>query len=280
MDQLTTGDLFKRFLVDCDAQGMSPRSLPGYKSALKMFGLYIDLAGVDILKVDREALRGFIVHSRERRRSQRSIELIFSVLSSFYEYLKYEGLVSSNPVLDVRKRYLRRYKDNGDGHERQLISVEDMARMINSTMDIRDKAIITLLAKTGIRRNELISLDVSDVDFIENQIRLKPTAKRTNRTIFIDDECSFILRRWLRVREGVNRRKSTALFLSSWGLRSSRNDVYLAVTKAAERIGRHNPESDRMEDHFSPHNCRHWFTTHLTGVYKILAQPISTYRFL
>ena len=259
---------------------MSPRSLPGYKSALKMFGLYIDLAGVDILKVDREALRGFIVHSRERRRSQRSIELIFSVLSSFYEYLKYEGLVSSNPVLDVRKRYLRRYKDNGDGHERQLISVEDMARMINSTMDIRDKAIITLLAKTGIRRNELISLDVSDVDFIENQIRLKPTAKRTNRTIFIDDECSFILRRWLRVREGVNRRKSTALFLSSWGLRSSRNDVYLAVTKAAEHIGRHNPESDRMEDHFSPHNCRHWFTTHLTGVYKILAQPISTYRFL
>jgi integrase/recombinase XerD len=263
MDQLTTEALFKRFLDDCDAQGMSPRSLPGYKSALKMFGLYIDLAGGNILEVDQGALRGFIVYSRDQGRSQRSIKLIFSVLSSFYEYLKYEGLVSSNPVLDVRKRYLRRYKDNGDGHERQLISVEDMARMINSTMDIRDKAIITLLAKTGIRRNELISLDVSDVDFIENQIRLKPTAKRTNRTIFIDDECSFILRRWLRVREGMNRHKETALFLSSWSLRSSRNDVYLAVTKAAGRIGKHNPESDRMEDHFSPHNCRHWFTTHL-----------------
>jgi len=263
MDQLTNEGVFKRFLEDCDAQGMSPRSLPGYKSALKMFGLYIDQSGVDILEVGQEALRGFIVHSRDRGRSQRSIKLIFSVLSSFYEYLKYEGLVTSNPVLDVRKRYLRRYKDNGDSHERQLISVEDIARMINSTMDIRDKAIIALLAKTGIRRNELISLDITDVDFIENQIRLKPTAKRTNRTIFIDDECSFVLRRWLRVREGLNRRKSTALFLSSWGLRSSRNDVYLAVTKAAGRVGLHDPCSERMEDHFSPHNCRHWFTTHL-----------------
>ena len=263
MDRLTSEDLFKRFLKDCEARGMSQRSIQGYKSALKMFGLYIRQAGVDILKVDREALRGFIVHSREIGRSQRSIELIFSVLSSFYEYLEYERLLSSNPVLAVRKRYLRRYKDNGDGHERQLISVEDMAKMINSEMDIKDKAIITLLAKTGIRRNELISLDVSDVDFVENQIRLKPTAKRTNRTVFIDDECSFILRRWLRVREGLNQHKETALFLSSWGFRSSRNDVYLAVTKAAERVGLHNPKSGRLEDHFSPHACRHWFTTHL-----------------
>ena len=120
-------------------------------------------------------------------------------------------------MLAVRKRYLKCYKENGDGHERQLISVEDMAGLINCTMDIRDKAIITLLAKTGIRRNELITLDVSDVDLIENRIRLKPTAKRTNRTVFIDDECAFILRRWLRVREGVNKKTSASLIPEHMG---------------------------------------------------------------
>jgi len=255
--------LMESYLQDCRIRGMSPRSLPGYKSALKMFGLYLSSKGVDVLAVDREVLKGFLEHSRERGLSQRTIELSFSVLSSFYEYLVYEGRIPSNPVLAVRKRYLECYKDNGDGHERQLISVEDMAGMINSTLDIRDKAIITLLAKTGIRRNELISLDVSDVDFVENRIRLKPTAKRTNRTLFIDDEAAFILRRWLKLRQDVNGHESPSLFLSTWSNRISRNDVYLAVTKAAERVGLHNPESDRMEDHFSPHNCRHWFTTHL-----------------
>jgi len=65
------------------------------------------------------------------------------------------------------------------------------------------------------------------------------------------------------VREGVNRKKETALFISSWGNRISRNDVSQAVTNAAERVGLHNPQSERMEDRFSPHCCRHWFTTHL-----------------
>lgn len=77
-------------------------------------------------------------------------------------------------MLVVRRRYLRRHKDNGDGHERQLISVEDMARMINSTLDTRDKAIVAPPVKTGIRRNELISLDVSDVDLVEHKIGLSP----------------------------------------------------------------------------------------------------------
>ena len=35
------------------------------------------------------------------------------------------------------------------------------------------------------------------------------------------------------------------------------------VEKVATQVGLHDPNSDRMEDHFSPHCCRHWFTTHL-----------------
>ena len=251
------------YLQDCEVRGMSPRSLPGYKSALKDFNNYLDSIGSDIINVDKSTLKSYLEHSRQRGLSPRSIDLTFSVLSSFYEYLIYEDQVSLNPISAIRKRYLRRYKDNGDPHERQLISVEDAARVIKAEPDIRNKAILAMLFKTGMRRNELITLDVSDVDLIENSLRLKPTGKRTNRTLFIDDECSFILRRWLRVREGINRKKESALFLSAWGNRISRNGVYEAVTNAAARVGLHNPESERMEDHFSPHCCRHWLTTHL-----------------
>jgi len=145
----------------------------------------------------------------------------------------------------------------------RLITIEEMARLINSTLDIRDKAIITLLAKTGIRRKELITLDVDDIDWVEQSIRLKPTPKRTNRTAFFDDETAFILHRWIRVRESRNAQGTISLFINEQGGRLNRNGVYTAVTKAAEKVGLHNPNSDRMEDHFSPHNCRHWFTTNL-----------------
>lgn len=146
---------------------------------------------------------------------------------------------------------------------RKLISVEEMAALINSTMDSRDKAIITLLAKTGIRRNELVSLDVEDIDWVDQKIRLKPAHKRTNRIIFFDDETAVVLHRWLRARKARKGCDSPALFISDWGTRINRNGVYQVVTEAAKRVGLHNPSSDQMEDHFSPHCCRHWFTTHL-----------------
>jgi len=263
MDKLTTEDLVSLFLKDCETRGMSPRSLPGYKSALKMFAQYLQQHDSNALELSKETLREFIDYMRQKDLSQRSLEITFSVLSSFYEYLTYEGHVQANPVLPIRKRYLKRYKDNDDGHERKLISVEEMARMINSEMNIRNRAIILLLAKTGIRRNELVTLDVSDVDFIEQKIRLKPTAKRNNRTVFFDDETAWVLKRWLRVREGVNRKRLPALFLNQEGKRLDRNGVYEVVSRAAERVGLHDRNSERIEDHFGPHCCRHWFCTWL-----------------
>ncbi|MHC1686333.1 MAG: tyrosine-type recombinase/integrase [Methanothrix sp.] len=77
---------------------------------------------------------------------------------------------------------------------------------------MRNKAIIVFLAKTGISRHELVELDISDVDLVEMKIRLKPTAKITNRTVFFNDECSSILRRWLKIREGMNRNLSSRIW--------------------------------------------------------------------
>jgi len=256
--------LVAAYLQDCKIRGMSPRSFPGYHAALRAYLKYLDGNSVLLLEVGQESLIDFIRYLRlERKVAQRTIELTFSVISSLYEYLIFAGHLDVNPVLPVRKRYLKRYKNNGDPHERQLISVEDMARMITATMDIRDRAVLTMLAKTGMRRNELISLDVVDINLIENCIRLKPTAKRSNRTLFIDDECSFILRRWLTIRAEENKKNSPALFLNHECDRMQRRGVSDVVYKAAMRVGLHNPASDRMEEHFSPHCCRHWFTTHL-----------------
>jgi integrase/recombinase XerD len=255
--------LIQDFVKDCQLRGMSPRSIPHYGYIPRVFKNYLEGQGVDFQTVDKDHLRGFIEYLRiEKGVAGKTVENYFAVLSTFYDYLTFEGLVSSNPVLPIRRRYLRRYKDNSM-QERQLISVEAMGRLINSEMDIRNKAIIALLAKTGIRRGELISLDVDDVDLVEMRIKLKPTAKRSNRIVFFDAETAFILRRWLKVREGRNKKGIPALFLNVMGDRLDRGGVLLLVAEATRRVGLHNPDSERMEDRFSPHCCRHWFTTHL-----------------
>jgi len=259
-------ELIERFRKDCSIRGMTPESIVRYISTIRIFCKYLNGKGLALLQADREMLRDFVEYLRlEKGVSQKTLENYFTEISSFYEFLTYEGLVESNPVAAVRKRYLRRYKSNGgdEEHTHKLISVEEMAQLINSTLDIRDKAIITLLAKTGIRRRELISLDVSDLNFIDQSILLKPTAKRTNRLVFFDSEAALMLKKWLRIREGRNEKKSQALFLNSEGERLERTGVSHAVLEAAKRVGLHDASSLRLEDHFSPHCCRHWFTTHL-----------------
>jgi integrase/recombinase XerD len=253
--------LIEDFMQDLDLSGKTRMTVLHYGYCLKNYAIY--LAGKDPLNADKDTLRGFISYLKEQGKTTKTIENYFSVLSSFYEYLVLEEKTAANPVIAVRKRYLRRYKDNDDGQARKLISVEEMANLINCTLDLRDRAVIILLAKTGIRRHELVDLDVSDVDLIDLKIRLKPTAKRTNRTVFFDDECALILRRWLNIRESMNKKNSSALFLNAEGDRLNRSGVYNLVTNAARCAGLHNPASDRLEDHFTPHCCRHWYCTHL-----------------
>ena len=265
MLQLTSPEeLLKSFVEDCKLRGMTEESIRRYKSSLRIFLKFIEQKEASLNSVDMNVLRDFLRYLRfERKIKEKTLENYFSALSAFYDYLAFEGLVSSNVILPFRKRYLRRYKNGFDDPERRLLSVEEMSRLVNSIMDPRDKAMAVLLAKTGIRRGELIRLDVDDINWEDYSITLKPTPKRSNRIVFFDDECAIVLKRWLRVREKLNP-KTNALFISYNTLgRLSRNGVWNAIVKYAKRLGFHNPNSTRLEDHFGPHCFRHWFTTWL-----------------
>ncbi|MEM2873507.1 MAG: tyrosine-type recombinase/integrase [Nitrososphaerales archaeon] len=256
--------LIANFCQDCRLRGMSEESIRRYRSSLLIFMKFLTRRGGGIQDVDMQLLKQFLQHIKcDRNAKYKTIENYFSALSAFSDYMVFEGLASANIVLPFRKRYLKRYKDDYEDPERKLLSIEEMSRLVNSIMDPRDKAIAVLLAKTGIRRGELLKLDVDDINWSDYSITLKPTPKRSNRLVFFDDECAVALRRWLRVREELSP-KTKALFVSYQSLnRLDRNGLWTAIVKYAKRLGFHKPDSDRLEDHFGPHCFRHWFTTWL-----------------
>lgn len=259
--------LIQGFLDDCRLRNLSSESIRSYKSNLRIMSQFLKELGYSLLNLDKRALKAVLGYLIEKRQvSSKTVDNYFCALSSFYHYLVYEDLTETNPVLPFGKRYLNQYKKptSNPGIKRRLLSVKEMARLINSILNPRDKAIVTLLAKTGIRRGELIDIDLDDIDWAKQSIRLKPKRKRSNSLVFFDDECARILKRWLKARRNYDVNSGCrALFVGEQGGRLKRNGVYCAVTKHAERIGLHNPRSDRTEDHFTPHCCRHWFTTHL-----------------
>ena len=206
--------LLEMFCEDCRLRGMTEESIRRYRSSLRIFLKFLRREGTSIDRVDVQELRRFLQHIKfERGASHKTVENYFSAISAFYDYLVFEGLIRTNIILPFRRRYLKRYKNDYDDPERKLLTVEEMSRLVNSIMDPRDKAIAVLLAKTGIRRGELLRIDVDDINWEDYSITLKPTPKRSNRTVFFDDECAIVLRRWLRVREKL-KPKSKALFIS------------------------------------------------------------------
>lgn len=255
--------IMEAFKKDCKVRNMTPESIRRYISCVRIFNEFCQRNDINPIKIDEEGLLDFLTYLREdRKNSQKTVMNVFNSLSTFFEFLVYNKQVNKNPIIPVRKRYVRTYKKENKQSERQLLSVEEMAHLISTVFNPRDRAMMMLFAKTGIRRNELITLDIDDVDIIEGRILLKPTAKRSNRTIFIDKECSVVLRKWLCIRDNINT-DTRALFINSVQKRVTRTDVYDSVVRWAEKAGYHNPKSKRKEKHFSPHCFRHWFTTHL-----------------
>jgi integrase/recombinase XerD len=253
-------DLTESFLQDCQDRGMTPETLHTYRWNVEDFLNYLN--GKIPEEVGRMELKGYLDLLRGRCVSKKTAGLYFAALKTFYDYLVYEELISSNPIDPIRKRYLQSYKNNGLNHTHKIISVEEAAALVNSLVDIRDKALVILLFKTGVRKRELIAMDVEDINWQEQSITLKPTAKRTNRIVFFDYESEQYLRRWLKARAHRAKPGERALFVGTKG-RLEKGGVHKVIVQAALRIGLHDPESPDMEDHFSAHCARHWFTTHL-----------------
>lgn len=261
--------LIKEYLDDAEVIGLAKRTIENYRSCIKAFAIFL---GKDLVDIDITDLKRFKIYLEKKKGNRfgeplksNSVNRYFSSIQSLLEFLEYEEYIDSNPMSSFRKRYLRDYRrKKSDGKwKRQLISVEQMSMLVNSIMQPRDKAVVLVLAKTGVRRKELINMDVDDIDWVEQSIQLKPTPKRSNLTVFFDDETSRTLKRWMISRENWNNKKVKALFLNERGGRLNRNGIYELVTKHAERVGLHNPNSRRLKDRFTPHCTRHWFSTHL-----------------
>jgi integrase/recombinase XerD len=253
--------LVERFHEDCNLRGMV--STMDYIYRAKEYCSFLETRGKNPLNSDKDDLRAFLSRLKGRGLKFKTIDRIYSCLSAFYEFLIIEGLVEYNPILPFRKYYLRRYKNDRDSEIRKLISVEDASRLANSILDSRDKCILVMLFKTGMRVGELTSLDVADIDLDKGEVTLKLKKKRSNRVLFLDNEAIAVLQRWLAARKNRKGSYEKALFLSKIEKRITRRSIEEIIEKHAERVGLHDPRAGKLEERFTPHCCRHWFVTHL-----------------
>ncbi len=243
--------------MDCEARGLTRHTIETYKSNVKDFLEAVPEPASVTLEVMRRYLRGL----RARDLQGGTLKGHFSAISTFYEYLIFEGMTNNNPVLPFRRRYLARIKPVAGGENtRQLISVQDMRLVILATRSILDITILVILAKTGMRRGELLDMTIDSICLEKRIIRIPAKAKRSQRTAFIDDELYGILIKYLKWR--CRRGLSSWLWINKEGNKMGRDYPGEVIGHIGKSLGLHDPKGP-LCSRLTPHCFRHWFTTHL-----------------
>jgi len=171
--------------------------------------------------------------------------------------------VTVNPCARIFKRLPRGRQQT----RRPFKTVEDVGRMIKAAFKPRDRAILALIAKLGLRRGEVTGLDVIDVNLDDRMLTVKQhtdnhggvlLAGRKNGITSIlplDDETVKVLKVWLAVRQPVD----DALFTSRNGLRLDNVTMWKIVKDHAAKAG-----LMTNGDNITVHYFRAWATYQLT----------------
>jgi integrase len=111
-------------------------------------------------------------------------------------FLEYQDIDISPRRFKLKVKLPRTIRRN-----KEAISKEDVVEILNAASDIRLKTFIMLLAATGMRAGEALSIRIKDLDFDSNPsklfIRGEYTKTRSDRTIFLTDEVANQLKSWL-----------------------------------------------------------------------------------
>lgn len=250
-------DYIKGFVYECQARGLTQHTIESYCSNIKAFLQHCQ----DPCTVQIEDLKAFLAELRTRELQGSTLKEYFAAISAFYDFLVFEGILQSNPVGPFRKRYLRVKQQHGGENARQPASTEQMREIIIlAARNVLHKTMLLFLPKTGVRRGEFIAMDVEDINLEKLSFVTKPKPKRSNCLGFFDAETGAALREYLDWRE--SRARDHALWITPGGTRITRNYVYNVVTHYASLAGMHNPHG-AMNEKFTPHCCRHTFTTWL-----------------
>lgn len=194
---------FDEFIAYLDLEcGRSPQTLSAYTSDFRQFSECLSETGraASVEAVDRQAVRAYIAWLRRRDLSASSINRRLSSLRSFWRYLRDNAHTERDPFVRVsvpkRPRSLPVCLTAPEA-EALLQAAEQQPSVHNA---FRDRAALSVLLFTGLRRAELLALRLPDVDAAEGTLRVEHGKGDKARLVPLGERSLLALRDWLELR--------------------------------------------------------------------------------
>ena len=246
---------------------LAERTLALYSLDLEKLAQFAAQSGVALTAVGNHHVRRWVAQMHAGGRSGRGIALILSGWRGFYAWLGREGLISANPVQDVRAPKQPRPLPKALGVDEAVQLADHHDEEDDPWLDARDGAMVELLYGGGLRVGELIGLDVApsdaalragrgwlDLQSAEVQVQGKGDKRRT---VPVGRGALQALQQWLAVRDQVpaQPQAAQALFIGRRGTRLTAQSVWQRLKRRSLRAGLATP--------VHPHMLRHSFASHV-----------------
>lgn len=238
----------------------SDQTITTVRSSLKDFLGWLDTENKKLTEVsqdDIEEWMGKKLKSSKRKKELKASTLAFYIqrIKSLYDFLVSKEYVAKNPAKDVLTK-INATKLNFT--PRPYLSVEDVTKIVRAAMNPRDRAMIILFYKTGMRVSELAQLNVDNIDWDDRRITIPRRKKGSPGEVYFDEECKRHLQYYIAIRVS----KEPALFVNWKGARLTKREIDMVVKKVAIKSGVGKDTND-IGEAITPHVFRYAFTTHL-----------------
>jgi integrase/recombinase XerD len=236
-------------------KGLSENTLVSYRRDLTQFSNWLQSSHqISLLEVADSHLLSYLGWRIEQGHSARSTARFLSCIRGFYRYQLREGVLDSDPSLDIDSPKLGRPlpKSISEAEVEALLA----APAVDDPLELRDRTMLEILYGCGLRVSELVGLQIAQVSVNQGVVRVIGKGGK-ERLVPMGEEALTWLQRYLRgarmdLLKGV---PADVVFPSRRGTQMTRQAFWYRIKIYARRAG--------VSPRLSPHTLRHAFATHL-----------------
>lgn len=248
---------FKDYLIY--EKRFSVHTVEAYLKDIAQFSEFLTDLGIEhIFFAQVQHVRLWVVSLIEKNVKSSSVHRKLSSLNTFFKFFQKKGKLSSNPAKGIQlpkiPQRLPKYVEQKSIHK----LFDHLQTNGEDFVSYRDRLVFELFYATGIRRQELISIKWTDVDFSLRQIKIHGKGGK-ERFVPISEELMNLLQTYSKISQNTfdTSQYSGSVILSNKGADAYPELIYRIVHEKLKEID--------VKTQKSPHVLRHSFATHMSN---------------
>ncbi len=235
------------YLHDQYRRYLRPSTMRLTFETIKGFLGYVKEGGLsDLGEITRREVEGYIEREQDRGLKVSTVDLRVGTLKAFFRFLVDRGVL---PAQVISKRLRLKVPDALP----RAMDPDDVKRLLKEITHVRNRAMIMVLLRTGMRIGELLNTVMSELSVKDRRIEIYEAEKtRVGRVVYLSDDALEALKAWLKDRDP----EKPYLFYGQGGKKLTYGGARLMFRKYLDSAGL-SPKG------YSLHCLRHTFATEL-----------------